>query len=77
MKSVNTLGIVNQLHLAVSQASHLRLIHDSVSMEKSVFMDILGSMRQNMQAQNEEVKWKGEIDKDINKDINKEGLPII
>ena len=26
-----------------------------------------------MQNQNEEVKWKVEIDKDINKDINKEG----
>ena len=50
---------------------------DGVSMEKSVFMDTLGSMRQNMQAQNEEVKWKVEIDKDINKDINKEGLSII
>ena len=50
---------------------------DGVSMEKSVFMDTIGSMRQNMQAQNEEVKWKVEIDKDINKDINKEGLSII
>ena len=50
---------------------------DGVSMEKSVFRDTLGSMRQNMQAQNEEVKWKVEIDKDINKDINKEGLSII
>ena len=28
MKSVNTLGIVNHLHLAVIQTSHLRLIHD-------------------------------------------------
>ena len=28
MKSVNTLGIVNHLPLAVSQTSHLRLIHD-------------------------------------------------
>ena len=37
-------------------------------------MDTLSSMRQNMQAQNEEVKWKVEMDKDINKDINKEGL---
>ena len=46
---------------------------DGVSMEKSVFMDTLGSMSQNMQAQNEEVKWKVEIDKDI----NKEGLSII
>ena len=52
---------------------------DGVSMGKSVFMDTLGSMtmRQNMQAQNEEVKWKVEIDKDINKDINKVGLSII
>ena len=29
-------------------------------------MDALGSMRHNMQAQNEEVKWKVKIDKDIN-----------
>ena len=50
---------------------------DGVSMEKSVFMDTLGSMSQNMQAKNEEVKWKVEIDKHINKDINKEGLSII
>ena len=50
---------------------------DSVSMGKSVFMDTLGSMRQNTQAQNEAVKWKVDIDKDIYKDINKEGLSII
>ena len=30
MKSVNTLGIVNHLHLAVIQTSHLRLIHDNL-----------------------------------------------
>ena len=30
--------------------------------KKSVFMDTLGSMRQNTQAQNEAVKWKVEID---------------
>ena len=46
------------------------------SIEKC-FMDTLGSMRQNMQAHNEEVKWKVEIDKDINNDTNKEGLSII
>ena len=50
---------------------------DDVNIGKSVFMDTLDSMRQNMQAQNEEVKWKVEIDMDINKDINKEGLSII
>ena len=41
--------------------------------KKNVFMDILGRMRQNTQAQNRVVKWKVEIDKDI----NKEGLSII
>ena len=46
-------------------------------MDKSVFMDTLGSMRQNTQTQNEAVKWKIEIDKDINKYINMEGLSII
>ena len=46
-------------------------------MKKSVFMDTLGSMRRHTQAQNEEVKWKLEIDKDINTYINKEGLSIV
>ena len=46
---------------------------DCVSMGKSVCMDTLGSMRQTMQDQNEEFKWKVEIDKYI----NKEGLSII
>ena len=50
---------------------------DGVSMGKKCFMDTLGSMRQNMQAHNEDVKWKVEIDKDINKNTNKEGLSII
>ena len=31
---------------------------DGVSRGKNVFMDTLGSMRQNTQAQNEVVKWK-------------------
>ena len=40
--------------------------------KKCVCVDTLGSMRQNKKAQNEAVKWKVEIDKDI----NKEGLSI-
>ena len=41
---------------------------DCVSMGKIVCMDTLGSMRQTMQDQNEQFKWKVEIDKDINKE---------
>ena len=48
-----------------------------VSVCKKMFYGHLGRMKHNRQAQNEVVKWKVEIDNDINKDIKKEGLSQI
>ena len=51
---------------------------DGVSLKKKVFsIGTLCSMRQNTPAQNEAVKWKVDIDTDINKVINNDGMSII